>query len=327
MRALLITALVTLGACSDVEPGAQVQSRRVEATRGPVEALAVLTPARPTAGERMRLQVDVTAATGVTMHSPLISVEAEEIGPFNVLQSQQQPDVPLPDGRRSWSQTLVLDTYETGALELPALRMAFDDERGSPTIEGFVTLPIIEVTVASALAEGEDQLRAMRDERPLPVGPASPWWWLALPATLAALVGAVLWARRGAAAALTPLTPAQRARRDLARLDQDDLLDQGGIEQYLARVADIVRRYLEDGLGLRAPRATTREFLAEAEHSSVLGANHRASLHQLLALADLVKFARHAPATDAGTQAMSTARAFVDATDQPVEAEPAGGAA
>lgn len=326
MRALLLSCALLLASCGDADRAPDAQARSVAATRGPVSATAVLTPESPAAGEHMQLVVQVEAEGGVDVQTPLLAWEDDAIGPFNVLGSADDPDLPLPEGRRGWRQTLTLDSFETGELELPALHVAFVDRRGTPEIEGFLTLPIIDVTVSTSLTESDTGLRAMRDERPLPAGPTSPWWWLMLPGAIALIVGGFMWSRRGWAKALAPLTPAQRARRDLTRLEQEGLLAAGASEPYFASVSDIVRRYLEDGLGLRAPRATTREFLMEAERSTVLEAGQRATLHDLLALADLVKFARHAPDADTGVQAMHTALAFVDATDAG-EGELAGGAA
>jgi len=309
-RAAALSLLLLPVACaSDVER-TPVQSRTVSAQRGPVEASAVLTPGAPVAGERMILTVRVEAAANVAVTTPLINIDDEStIGQFNVLEQTAQPDLPLPDGRRTWTQQLVLDTFATGDLHVPPLHVAFTDNRGTPPIEGFLTLPPIDITVASALLEGETQLRALRDNRPLPVAPMSAWWWLAVPAVLALAIAGVAWSRRGNAVALVPLTPAERARRALALLELDD--DQ---ESCFARVVDIVRRYLEEAFGLRAPRATTHEFLREAQHSNVLSQPHRATLHELLQVADLVKFARHMPGRNAGTQAMHTALHFVDDT-------------
>ncbi|MCH2135618.1 MAG: hypothetical protein MK101_03435 [Phycisphaerales bacterium] len=315
MRVILLSGTLLAGACSEVAQTTDAQSRQVEAARGPVSAQATIAPAQPMAGERISLVVTVEASADVQVRTPLLTIEDDAIGSFNVLQSDQTPDLPLEDGRRRWMQTLVLDTYETGDVSLPQLRVEYTDNRGTPAVDGWVQLPALDLAVTSALADGERQLRAMRDERPLPVSGVSPWWWMALPLSILLLTTTMWWMRRGSAAAMVPLTPAQRARRDLEHLEREGLLDVGNSEAYFARVADIVRRYLEDGMGLRAPRATTREFLEEAQRSSALQQDHRASLHRLLTLADLVKFARHTPDLNAGTQAMQTARSFVDETD------------
>ena len=135
-----------------------------------------------------------------------------------------------------------------------------------------------------------------------------------------------------AVGAAVELTPAERARRDLLALEQDQLLERGEQDTYFARVTDILRLYLEARFDLHAPRKTTREFLNDAERDAALEPNHRAVLHRLLQLADLVKFARHEPHVDAGHDAMRTARTFVDDTEPTSEPhtqtlEPAGGAA
>ena len=313
MRCIALSLLLlSVGCASDVQQ-TETASRTVAAQRGPVEATAVLLPSQPKTGERLTLTVTVEAAANVAVTTPLIAADDNTIGQFNVLDQASQPDLPLPDGRRIWTQKLVLDTFATGDVELPPLHVAFTDNRGTPAIDGFLTLPAIDLTITSELLEGETQLRAMRMDRPLPVAPTSPWWWLLVPAVIGMGIATVAWSRRGSVASRIPLTPAQRARLDLSSLN----LNEDGA---FARVADIVRAYLEDAFGLCAPRATTHEFLREAQHSSVLSPPNRATLHELLLVADLVKFARHLPPADAPSKAMHTALAFVDDTT-PTEAD------
>jgi hypothetical protein len=310
--ALACTALLLgLGCDAELEHG-QPKSSTVAAKRGPIEAHAALTPASPLAGQRLVLEVTVEAAEHVAVTTPLLTVEDGKIGNFNVLEQTSQPDLPLADGRRRWQERLVLDTFATGDVQLPSLHVAFVDNRGTPSIDGFVTLPGIDITVASALRQGETELRPMRTQRPLPIAPISTWWWLTVPAAIALIIALVVWSRRGSAASLVPLTPAERARAALSGLDLN------GSEAF-ARVADIVRRYLEDAFELRAPRATTHEFLREAQHSNVLSKPNRATLHELLQVADLVKFARHMPPSDAPSKAMQTALAFVDDTSVDIQ--------
>ncbi len=309
---VLSLLLLPVGCRANVEQ-AETASRTVAAQRGPVEATAVVSPAEPKAGERLTLTVTVEAAASVAVTTPLITVEDDAIGQFNVLDQTSQPDLPLPAGRRMWTQNLVLDTFATGDVELPPLHVAFTDNRGTPAIEGFLTLPAIDLSVTSQLLEGETELRAMRTDRPLPVAPLSMWWWLLIPAVIGVGIATLMWSRRGSVTSRIPLTPAQRARLDLSSLDLNE-------EGAFARVADIVRAYLEDAFDLRAPRATTHEFLRVAQHSSVLSQPNRATLQELLLVADLVKFARHLPATDAPSKAMHSALAFVDDT-APTEAD------
>ena len=70
------------------------------------------------------------------------------------------------------------------------------------------------------------------------------------------------------------------------------------VEEFYTRLSDIVRRYLEGQLGLRAPERTTEEFLYEVSRDHALSAEHKELLGAFLQESDLVKFARFRPGAD-----------------------------
>jgi hypothetical protein len=323
VTAFLLLLLLLPLACSRPAQDTPAAPAQVEATRGPVEGKATLTPGGGTAGDRLVLLITVRAASKVSVQLPLLTIEADRLGPFAVLEQTQGTDLPLGDGRRLFKQSLILDTFETGDLQLPPLTIAFTDSRGAPAIEGTLILPALDVHMASALGADESIARPMQAARPLPEAPMSPWWWLLVPGLAGAAMAFFIMARRGQVEAMIPLTAAQRARRDLSHLEAEGLLEQAKVDLYFQRVADIVRTYLEDRFHLHAPRATTREFLHDAERSAAIEQGHRTQLHELLHLADLVKFARHAPQDSVGHEAMRTARTFVDETEPQAVAEAA----
>lgn len=324
--ALLLSG-VLLSGCTPTTTPDPVESRIVEASRGPIDVIATLSPANPIAGEHITLLVQITAAAHVDVSVPLITPTDGVLGAFTVLDNVSTADLPLPDGGRTFGQRFTLDTFETGALTIPPMSVHFTDHRGDMELSGDIAVPSMDIQVQSALAEGETELRAMHALHDLPASPMSPWWWLLAPGLLALVIAGFTFARRGAVQTAVPLTAAERARRDLHQLETDDLLERGEHETYFARVADIVRTYLEGRFDLHAPRATTREFLLEAERNSALATGHRAALGQLLQLADLVKFARHEPLADAGLTALHTARTFVDDTEPQEDVVLEGGAA
>jgi hypothetical protein len=323
----LLLCGVLLSGCTQATTPDPVESRTVEASRGPIHVEATLSPANPIAGEHITLLVQITATADVDVTVPLITPIEGMLGAFTVLDNVSTPDLPLPDGGRTFGQQFTLDTFETGELTIPPMSVHFTDHRGDVELSGDIAVPSMDIQVQSALAPGETELRDMHALHELPIAPVSPWWWLAVPGVLVLFFAVFAFTRRGAVQTAVELTAAERARRDLHQLETDDLLERGEHETYFARVADIVRTYLEGRFGLHAPRATTREFLRDAERNGALAAGHRAALGQLLQLADLVKFARHEPQGDAGLTALHTARTFVDETEPQPEALLEGGAA
>jgi hypothetical protein len=158
----------------------------------------------------------------------------------------------------------------------------------------------------------------IRDIKGLVPVPHDGWWlWLALAAAVAGGVAWWLWKRRQPAAVAAPLTlpsPLEIALAALQRLRQDE----PPVEEFYTRLSDIVRHYIEDQFGLRAPERTTEEFLAEA----TLPAEHMQSLGAFLAEADLVKFARHRPGKQDMERAFGAAEKFVCDTSAAINHQP-----
>ena len=145
------------------------------------------------------------------------------------------------------------------------------------------------------------------------------WWlWLLLLAIAAAAVAFWMWKRRrpaSPAVAVAPLTPYEVAIRALQRLREEN----PPVEEFYTRLSDIVRCYLEDQLGLRAPERTTEEFLYEASRDHALSAEHKELLAAFLQESDLVKFARFRPGADDMNRAFDAAEKFVHDTQPRVE--------
>ncbi len=139
-------------------------------------------------------------------------------------------------------------------------------------------------------------------------------WVLPLVALLAAAVGLLAARRvRRRAAAPPPPPPAPDAVA-LAALDRLASSRGADPDRFFTALSSIVRRYLEDRFGLRAPESTTEEFLREAGRSEALTPAQRARTGEFLVLSDLVKFARHRPGPDDLRAALASARRLVEET-------------
>jgi len=141
------------------------------------------------------------------------------------------------------------------------------------------------------------------------------WWWLWLLLALGAAAAAAfwLWKRRNPPAtgeALVSLSPFEIAMRALQQLREMN----PPVEEFYTRLSDIVRRYLEDQMGLRAPERTTEEFLSEMSRDHALSSEHRELLRAFLQESDLVKFARFRPQEEDKQRAFEAAERFVSET-------------
>jgi hypothetical protein len=141
----------------------------------------------------------------------------------------------------------------------------------------------------SAPAELIDDLRLLEPPQPFQINP----WMLA--GTIVALAALWLFVRycRAASAARARARAVLQAHADaLAELERlFALVDQEQSRPYAIESSAIIRRYIEARFELNAPRRSTEEFLAEAEHSPKLAPGHQALLGEFLQVCDLLKFA------------------------------------
>ena len=155
-----------------------------------------------------------------------------------------------------------------------------------------------------------------------------PWvYWVAGGAIVALLIaGIYFWRRRQADAetATPPPLAHETAYRALEELLADRLVEAGEYKLFYLRLSNILRHYIEDRFGLRAPESTTEEFLLDLQKDNRLDGGHRNLLRQFLEHCDLVKFAELAPSSADIERTLSTCRGFIDETkQQPAPAVPA----
>jgi hypothetical protein len=90
-----------------------------------------------------------------------------------------------------------------------------------------------------------------------------------------------------------PLKPHETALNALRDLLAKGWIESENAEPFYIELSSIIRRYLEDRFGLRAPERTTEEFIREATTSRFLSSDHQILTSEFLEQCDLVKFARY----------------------------------
>ena len=319
-RLLLLACLVALTALQAAaqEPGAAVEeSLEQHVVEGNV--IVTLAADRRSMGmaDQLRVTLSVTAPPDVDVIFPEVF---DRLGPFDVRNHfTSEPEMPDPQIRQ-WQQEYLLEVGEVGDLAIPPLTVTLTEEGAEP--QQLTTEPF-QVVVTSILPEGAD-LKKPKDIAPpvelawrgLPL-----WAWVAIAAALVVLVLAVLWWRRAHRRRLLRGEPSQPAHElamaALDRLQSDDLITLQRIEEFYVRVSGILRHYIEWRFGLRAPEQTSEEFLDAMLVAGGPIAEHRDLLSAFLAHCDLVKFARHQPASDDMHNALQRARDFVEQTADP----------
>jgi hypothetical protein len=284
---------------------------------GSLHAIAALQDATIGIADEAVIVVDITDRSEAGVRYTI----GFEGGEDWLLASQEESAVASEGITRTTGRELRFEPQRSGSLVTPDVRVEALNASGQ-TVQN-VTVEGMRIEVASALAEGEDPAQAELSGRLGVVTPesqpasASPTAWVIVGASavVLALIAAAVLRRRGLGPA--PETPAyEAALAGPDRVEQDQLIERGAFERFYVVCSQIVRAYIEQRFGVRAPELTTEEFLAHAGNASELAAREQdvALLGRFLERADQVKFARAEAAADEARRALDELRAFVRAT-------------
>ncbi len=146
---------------------------------------------------------------------------------------------------------------------------------------------------------------------PIALPVSHPWWpyaisIAALVAMAAIVVIAIRQLRQRAVAADVAALRALEATRPL--------IEDSDAEGFSTKVSVAVRDYVERAFGVRAPRLTTEELLADLMTHESQVAPHRAELGRFLEYCDLAKYARWSLTRGDMTGMLESAETFVRAT-------------
>jgi hypothetical protein len=363
LAVLLMACGEERAAAPEAAPAAAGVSRTTEI--GPVRAVVTLAPENPVLGDPLALTLEVTAQPGVEVEMPAFGealgrfqivqfVPREQRGPGGELIASQTYTLQAPMSGRQRIPPLQIEFVDRrpgqsgqnaghgsgqAAGEPPGqdgqntAAAAAATAAGEPEVQELLT-DEIPVQIGSVLPEGAvaSELAAARPSLPLR-SHVQLYVWLAVGALVLLGAGGFLGVRawQRARRRQVRISAYDQAMERLRALEQRGLPrpDQDGpaVDVWYVDLSAIVRRYLEDRYGLRAPELTTEEFLREAQRSGQLSSTHRTLLSEFLVRCDRVKFARYQPGEDESRQALASARSFLEETRLlAADAQPAGGA-
>ena len=277
LRAVLVAAAVGSSAGAD-EPRLEAEVDTTEVRLGDPVSL--------------RLQVERPASS-----RSLFPELPDRLGSW-VVRSRSAPTTgPAPGGLEVDERRYELAAYVLDAGPIPALEVlviaAADTARLSSS-------PIPMQIVSARGPEEGDSLRAIKP--PMAIAGGIPLWLAGVLGALAAVGAAWLVSRflrrpERAAPAPAPSPPAPvDYEREFARIADSGLLQRGAVKLYYTRLADVMRRFLEDRLSVESLDRTTSEIAADLRRAPVPpDAGTREGIIGFLQSADLVKFARAEP--------------------------------
>lgn len=260
------------------------------------------------------LVLSVDCPKGASVQWPDLSgkMEGVEIASDPPVISEQ------PGERLHTERAYHVDAVKSGSYRLPDIDVSVSagTETTSFALPPFV-LQARELTAeekaAAAVFDESAPLSALEHRKSRAV------WWIAA-ALVAVAVAGLLWKlfwRKKPLPAAPPKPAWDVALARLHELRLRNLPMQGQTERYYVDLSAILRYYLEDRFGLRAPEQTTPEFLDIAAQSGLLTAEQQEFMALFLRHSDRVKFARHEPSVVEMEQRLAEAERFVQNTVPP----------
>jgi hypothetical protein len=324
----LLLVLALLAGCSrkaEVKPAAEPAAAETllqTSESGPVKVTVAVSPKAPRLGDPLTLTLTVVAQAQVAVEMPPFG---EALGRFSITSFTPRSET-QKDGSVTQVQRYVLEAPMSGRQRIPSLRIEFTDNRPGQAAHGDDGRPHeiltdeVAIDIASVLPEGDkaSELRGLRG--PLPLSESllrtRGFRLVLIPAVLLVAALAYLGFRRlqrrsqlrvrASAYDVAAARLAELARRGWPQSEQ--------VDPWYVELSDIVRRYIEDRYGVRAPELTTEEFLREARQQLRMQDRHRELLAAFLQTCDRVKFAGYRPAESESRQALEEARRYLEET-------------
>jgi hypothetical protein len=312
-------------------PGVMAQSPDADVDFYVVEQTEVPTY---TVGDQITLRLEVHHPADSRVDLPEIE---EQWGEFEVVDQTGQDTVRNDDGTATTRKDIVVSLFEPGQYQTP--RLVLTHHKADQSTEELST-PVIPLKIDSVLVEGDDQLRALKEQADIPVPPLWPWVLGGMVLATAA-AGGLFWAGRWAynrwwptpavapepVVAIDPRPPELIAYEELARIEALDLPANEEFKQHFSLVTECLRQYIEDRYDIAALEQTTTELQRAFQHSAKISADHTLGFISLFRRSDLVKFARLRPALDEAYDILVEARGLVELTtpepEPPAPAQPA----
>lgn len=309
--AVALMAITGCGVQSGKESTSSENALEKTAARGPVKLFVRVSPRAPRLSDLLQMDVRVEAPPGVEVKPPAFG---QAVGDFLVRDYSERP--------AAVNQRLFhyeLEPAHAGKHLIHSVAVEFVDTR--PGAErskepSLVETEPLELTVTSdlgaavpSLAKLEPMVAPRAVSEPLPPG------WIVAVAVIGALAAAgFVLLRRRKRRVVEPRrqTPEEIAHAALALLLAENLPARGLVKEFYLRLTGIVRHYVEDTTGIRAPEQTTEEFLRDIRAGAVFPPDRSVRLADFLESADLVKYAGQVPVPAQIDQAVARAHEFVN---------------
>jgi hypothetical protein len=233
-------------------------------------------------------------------------------------------DTILSDNQREkLTQTFLVTCFDSGQYRIPPFRFDFHlDERYDSILTNELLLEVLTLEIDTT--RGPTDVK-MPYDAPLTLKEVTPYIMgiTLVGALLFLLLYGIKRKKKNLPFFVKPSKPAEPphviALRELDRIREEKLWQKDKIKAFYSEITDVLRNYMEGRFGIPAMEQTTGEIMTSFQSDrSLISEKSLNYLHQILPMADLVKFAKYKPLPDDHQMALANAYFFVNDTKNEV---------
>jgi hypothetical protein len=286
--------------------------------RGPVIFTLKVSRKEINIADRFRLALEVRSEEQYEVNLPEFG---EHLETFGIVDYRVPPPQLIDDGMVLHRKFYELEPFLSGDYTIPPMKILFRKKGEESEQKHEIESEELIIKVKSLLQKDATSL-TIKEIVP-PVQPAEPArWWVTYGAIGAVVFGAsgvfVFFLRRRGREideAIRRRAANEIAYEDLEALLAEKLIEKGELKTFYLRLSGVLRHYIEDRFGLRAPERTTEEFLRDLHSTDVLVPSHKDLLRAFLQHCDMVKFAEHQPTNNEIQKAFDSCKQFIIETE------------
>ncbi len=317
----LLLCLALFSSCKKDSTGEKPTEKKPEkihetVERGPAKVTLEADKKEITIAEQVNLSISVDIDEEYEIELPSFGDKLEQFGIVDY--HTTQPEL-KGNKRKVIKRTYILEPFLSGDYPIKPMKIMFfkkgDKEKHS------IETPEVTVKVTSLLPQDLEDLKLNEIIPPLPYpGSYMVWVWAGSGAGILILlaIGVFFYRKRFMKGDIIEirLKAHEIAYNELKALVDENLIEKGEIKEFYLRLSSIVRRYIENRFGLRAPEQTTEEFLKGLENAQGFPDQFKPLLNNFLRHCDLVKFARFEPETKDIQASFDSCKAFIQGTEE-----------
>lgn len=285
--------------------------------RGPARVTLEINKKEISIADRINLTISVDIEEDYEVELPAFGEKLEEFGIVDY--HNMQPEL-TDNNRKLISRSYVLEPFLSGDYSISPMKIYFYKKEEKETDKHYIETPEVIIKVTSLLPDDMKDMKLHEIIPPLPYPRSYKMWWIGAGTLMALLLAGVsIYYRKRSIIKEAPemrLRSHEIAYNEIKALVDENLIEKGEIKQFYLRLSAIIRRYIENRFGLKAPEQTTEEFLTGLEDAQDFPAEYKSLLNKFLRHCDLVKFARFQPDTQDTQKSFDSCKAFIQGTEE-----------